>query len=115
VIESALNRRHFLATGVVGALCSLGGFSVQGAVLEDRIFPLRSVVSSTVSSFASCLFFCENVLPSALSRTIELARADVTPGAFAEERRCAEFFALLAVTRVARRAPCAVPAMTRWR
>src|SRR5262249_32105885 len=93
---------HFLATG---AVCALGGVGVQGAALESGIFPLRSVVaSSTVSCFASRLLSCEDVLPPISRGAIELARADLTPCTLAKERRCAEFFALLAVRRIAPRA-----------
>src|SRR5258706_9388698 len=107
MIKSALNRRQFLTASLAGALSAASGLNAtSGAALEGKIFPRPFAGSRTVASFASGLFFCEDVLPLTLSRAIEaeLARTDVALDSLAEERQRAEFFAWLAVKCIAPRA-----------
>jgi hypothetical protein len=106
MIDSAPNRRHILATGVAGALCTLTGFGPFSAALAAPVFPHPFVGSRTVSRFADSLFFYEDVMPVALRRMIEaeLARTDIAPDSPVEERLRAQFFAWLAVREIAPRA-----------
>jgi len=103
MIQSGLNRRQFLTTGLAGALSAMSALNACGAALEAKIFPRPFAASRTVSSFASGLFFCEDAMPLILRRAIEaeLDRTVVVPDSPADEHLQAEFFALLAVKCIA--------------
>lgn len=102
-MHSPPNRRHVVAGGLAAALGACSGFRPLRAAVAAPLFPRSFAGSRTVSSFASGLFFCEDVMPIALIRAIEaeLARMDVPPDSEAEERRRAEFFAWLTVRVIA--------------
>lgn len=96
------NRRHFLAGGFA-ALYACGGFSSLHTALARPVL-LRSFAGNrTASSFASCLFRYEDVMPNALVSAIEteLSHIVVQHDSEAEERRSAEFFAWLTVRVIA--------------
>jgi hypothetical protein len=99
------DRRQFLTFGLAGLVCSASGFDAGAASHKGKVFPLPFAGSRTVSSFASGLFFVDERVPPELRHAIqvELDRIDVRPDAHADERRRAEFFAWLAVRRIAPR------------
>jgi hypothetical protein len=84
-------------------LSACSGYRPLRAAIAAPLFPRSFAGSPTVSSFASGLFFYEDVMPIALKGAVEaeLARTDDTSDSEIEERRSSEFFAWLTVRVIA--------------